>query len=94
MTSEWIDFLSILVLLLFLVALVYLIVLLHRANRIVGRLDNLGETFRSFTAELIPTIINVGTIANAIHRILKVLTDHQLKLDQGRRSKRNAKTKK
>jgi len=87
-TVEWIDSLSILVLGLFVVALVYLIVLLHRANRIIGRLDNLGETFRSFVADIVPAIVNVGTIATALHSVLKVLAQRH-HLPETKRSKKS-----
>jgi len=75
--DELISLLSLAVLLLFIVALLYLIVLLFRANRILSGIENLSGTFRAFVAEIVPAIVNVGTIATAIHGVLKALTDHK-----------------
>lgn len=70
---ELINYLSIVVLIGFIIALGYLIVLLHRANRIVAKLDNLQETFSSFVSEIVPAIVNIGTISSAMHGILRAL---------------------
>ncbi len=70
---ELINYLSIVVLIGFIIALGYLIVLLHRANRIVAKLDNLQQTFASFVSEIVPAIVNIGTISSAMHGILRAL---------------------
>ncbi|MEX1052030.1 MAG: hypothetical protein WEC83_01420 [Patescibacteria group bacterium] len=70
---ELINYLSIVVLVGFIIALGYLIVLLHRANRIVAKLDNLQQTFTSFVSEIVPAIVNIGTISSAMHGILRAL---------------------
>ena len=70
---EIINYLSITVLVGFVVALVYFIILLHRANRILGKLNNLQETFTSFVSGIVPAIINIGTISTAMHGILRAL---------------------
>lgn len=71
--EELINGLSIIILLGFLVALFYLILLLYRANKVLAKLDHLGETFRSFVSDIVPAIVNVGTIATALEAILRSL---------------------
>lgn len=73
--QDWINWLSIIVLLGFLVALVYFIILLHRANRVVSRLDNLTGTFGGFVKEIVPAIVNVGTVVTAVQSILRTLVE-------------------
>lgn len=75
LVQDWISWLSIIVLLGFLVALVYFIVLLHRANRVVSRLDNLTGTFGGFVKEIVPAIVNMGTVVTAVQSILRQLLD-------------------
>lgn len=75
-TDELINMLTVLVLITFLIALVYLIVLLHRANSVVGKIDNLSGTFRSFVADIVPAIVNVGTLMTAVQSILRQLSEH------------------
>jgi hypothetical protein len=70
---ELINYLSIVVLVGFIVALGYLIVLLHRANRILGKIDNLQQTFTDFVSQIVPAIVNIGTISAAMHGILRAL---------------------
>jgi peptidoglycan biosynthesis protein MviN/MurJ (putative lipid II flippase) len=72
-TIEVINTLAAVVLAGFIVALVYLIVLLHRANRMMARLENLSGTFRSFVADIVPAIVNMGTIATALESVLRAL---------------------
>lgn len=72
-TEDWINWLSIIVLLGFLVALVYFIVVLHRANRVITRLDNLTGTFGGFVQEIVPAIVNMGTVVTAVQSILRHL---------------------
>lgn len=73
MTQDWINWLSIIVLLGFLVALIYFIVVLHRANRVITRLDNLTGTFGGFVKEIVPAIVNMGTVVTAVQSILRHL---------------------
>ena len=75
--QDWINWLSVAVLLGFLVALVYFIVLLHRANRVVGQLDNLSSTLKEFVREIVPAIINMGTVVAAVQSVLRQLVDHK-----------------
>lgn len=75
-TIEVINTLAAVVLAGFIIALVYLIVLLHRANRMMGRLENLSGTFRSFVADIVPAIVNMGTIATALESVLRSLHGH------------------
>jgi len=57
----------------FIIALVYLIILLHRANRMMARIENLSGTFRSFVADIVPAIVNMGTIATALESVLRAV---------------------
>lgn len=75
-TEDWINTLSIVALVGFIVAIIYLIVLLHRANRVVGRLDNLTGTFRGFVQEIVPAIVNMGTVVTAVQSILRQLVEY------------------
>lgn len=73
--QDWINWLSIIVLIGFLVALAYFIVLLHRANRVVTRLDNLTGTFKGFVQEIVPAIVNMGTVVTAVQSVLRQLIE-------------------
>lgn len=73
LTEDWINWLSIIVLLGFLIALIYFIVVLHRANRVITRLDNLTGTFGGFVQEIVPAIVNMGTVVTAVQSILRHL---------------------
>lgn len=76
-TGFIINWLSVLVLLGFLVALVYLISMLYRVNRILNRVEHLSDTFRSFVSEIVPAIMNIGTIATALESVIRSLnSDH------------------
>lgn len=68
---DLINILAVAVLLCFLIALIYLIALLGRANRILGRMENLSSTFRAFVADIVPAIVNVGTIATTMEAVLR-----------------------
>ncbi len=72
-TIEVINTLAAVVLVGFIIALVYLIVLLHRANRMMARIENLSGTFRTFVADIVPAIVNMGTIATALEAVLRGL---------------------
>lgn len=72
-TIDLINYLAVLVLIGFIVALVYLILLLHRANRMIGRIENLSTTFRNFVADIVPAIVNIGTIATALESVLRAI---------------------
>lgn len=84
---DLINTLAAVVLVGFIVALVYLVVLLHRANRMMARMENLSGTFRSFVADIVPAIVNMGTIATALEAVLRGLHGHAA-------SSSNKKTKK
>lgn len=89
--QDWITVLSIVVLIGFIVVLVYLIVILHRANIVLSRVSHLSEVFRSFVNDIVPAIVNVGTIATAVEAILRRL--HVLQEGKDKTTKKN-KTKK
>ena len=55
--------------------LVYFIVVLHRANRVVTRLDNLTGTFGGFVKEIVPAIVNMGTVMTAVQSILRLVVE-------------------
>lgn len=76
-TVDLINWLSIIVLVGFLVALGFLIVLLYRANRLLYKLDHLSNTFRSFVEEIVPAIVNIGTVTTAVHGVLRALTEER-----------------
>ncbi len=70
---ELINTLAAVVLVGFIVALIYLIVLLYRANRMMGRIEHLSTTFRDFVADIVPAIVNMGTIATALESVLRAI---------------------
>jgi len=76
-TTTVINYLSVVVLIGFIIALGYLIALLYRANRLVGKLDHLSATFRGFVADIVPAIVNIGTVATAVQGILRALHQQQ-----------------
>lgn len=88
---ELINILAVAVLVGFIVALLYLIILLHRANRMLGRLENLSGTLHNFVAEIVPAIINVGTIATAMEAVLRRI--HVNNHEDSRRSGAKSKVK-
>lgn len=75
MTFDAVNILMIVVLCGFIVALGFLIALLYRANRLLGKLDNLSDTFKSFVKDIVPAIVNIGTISTALHGVLRILTE-------------------
>jgi peptidoglycan biosynthesis protein MviN/MurJ (putative lipid II flippase) len=74
---ELMNVLSVIVLIGFIVALIFLIALLYRANRLVAKLDNLSGTFKSFVADIVPAIVNVGTVATAVQGIMRALHERE-----------------
>jgi peptidoglycan biosynthesis protein MviN/MurJ (putative lipid II flippase) len=72
-TIEIVNGLAVVVLIGFIVALAYLIALLYRANRMIGRIEHLSTTFRSFVADIVPAMVNVGTVATAMESVLRGL---------------------
>lgn len=79
MSFDVINMLMIAVLAGFLVALGFLIALLYRANRVMARLDHLQDTFKSFVKEIVPAIVNIGTISTAMHAVLRTLSEHPVR---------------
>lgn len=75
-TEELISTLTVLVLIAFLIALIYLIVILHRANSVIAKFDSLSTIFRSFVSDIVPAIVNVGTLMTAVQSILRQLSNH------------------
>lgn len=76
-SAEVINFLSVVVLVGFVVALILLVTLLYRANRLVAKLDNLSGTFKSFVSDIVPAIVNVGTVATAVQGIMRALHERE-----------------
>ncbi len=76
-TVDVINYLSITVLIGFIIALGFLISLLYRANKLVYKLDHLQETFKKFVEEIVPAIVNIGTVTTAVHGVLRAMTDHK-----------------
>lgn len=74
---ELMNVLSVVVLIGFIVALIFLIALLYRANRLVAKLDNLSGTFKSFVSDIVPAIVNVGTVATAVQGIMRALHERE-----------------
>ena len=70
---------TILILVVFLVALIYLLTLLYRANKLVHKIENLSSTFESFVREIVPAIVNVGTLATAVQHIMHYITTEREK---------------
>lgn len=87
-TLDLINYLAILVLIGFVVALGYLIALLHRANRMMGRLDHLSSTFRNFVADIVPAIVNMGTIATAMESVLRTIHDRSKETPSVKKAKK------
>lgn len=78
-TAQWIDYLSIVILIGFAVALVLLIALLWRANKVLYKLDHLAETFKAFVRDIVPAMVNIGTIATAVEAIIRNFGDGEIK---------------
>lgn len=89
-TTSVIDYLSITVLVGFVVALVLLIMLLYRANRLVYKLDHLSETFKAFVQDIVPAIVNIGTISTALHGIIGSLTGRSETSNKETKTKRRS----
>ncbi len=75
-STDWINNLSILVLIALLVAAIFLITLLYRANKMLYKIEHLSETAKDFVKEIVPAIVNMGTMTTAIQAILRTLGDH------------------
>lgn len=82
---DLINNLSVIVLIGFIIALIFLIALLYRANRLVAKLDNLSGTFKSFVSDIVPAIVNVGTVATAVQGIMRALHERE---DNGKSKKK------
>lgn len=78
-TIDLINWLSVIVLLAFIVALFFLIALLYRANKALAKIDHLSDTFQGFVRDIVPAIVNIGTITTAVHSIIRSLTDQDKK---------------
>ena len=76
-TTDVINILSIVVLIGFVIALGFLIALLYRANRAMAKIDHLSDTFKSFVSDIVPAIVNIGTVTTAVHGVIRAFTDHQ-----------------
>jgi uncharacterized protein YoxC len=73
---DWINILSIVVLGGFIIALGFLIALLWRANRVLYKIDHLNQTLQGFVRDIVPAIVNVGTIASAVQGVLRSVSEH------------------
>ncbi|HSX42206.1 MAG TPA: hypothetical protein VLE93_02550 [Candidatus Saccharimonadales bacterium] len=86
-STDWINTLTILVLIVFLVAGVLLVIVLYRANRWLYKLDHLNETARQFVKEIVPAIVNMGTISVAVQSILRTVSEHLHELRKNQKGK-------
>lgn len=82
--NDIINILSIVVLFGFIIALGFLIALLYRANRTMAKLDNLSGTFSGFVKDIVPAIINIGTISSAMHSVMRSWTEHVKSKDKSK----------
>lgn len=82
--TDWINILTILVLVAFLVAAILLIIALYRANRWLYKLDHLGETAGKFVKDIVPAIVNMGTISTAVHAVLATVAEHLKDIKKGK----------
>lgn len=73
---DLINNLSVLLLLALLVASIFLFVLLYRANRLMYKLDHLSETAGQFVKDIVPAIVNMGTISTAVEAMVKTVSEH------------------
>lgn len=88
MNQQLIDTLTVVVLFGFVIALVLLIALLYRANRLLYKLDHLSDTFRSFVSDIVPAIVNIGTISTALHSLLRKFSEIEVHhSNKGRKTK-------
>ena len=64
---------TLVILIVFLIALIFLLTLLYRANRLVHKVEHLSGTFEAFVREIVPAIVNVGTLATAVESIMRYI---------------------
>lgn len=83
-SADIINILSIVVLFGFIIALGFLIVLLYRANRTMAKLDDLSGSFSNFVKDIVPAIVNIGTISSAMHSVMRAWTDHAKTKDKNK----------
>ncbi len=74
--TDWINNLSILVLIALLIAAIFLIVLLYRANRLMYKIDHLSETAGQFVKDIVPAMVNMATVSAAVQAVLKTVSEH------------------
>ena len=72
---DFIHFLAILVLVGLFVALMLLIALLWRFNRLMTKIDHIQNGFQQMVTEIVPAIINFGTIATSVEAVVRKLID-------------------
>ncbi|HUD20992.1 MAG TPA: hypothetical protein VMQ44_02930 [Candidatus Saccharimonadales bacterium] len=77
MVGNVINGLMVTVLVGFVVAVILLISLLYRANRLVYKLEHLQETFKAFVRDIVPAIVNIGTISTALHSVLRSMHEER-----------------
>ena len=74
---ETIHWLSIIGLLGLIVALGFLIPLLYRANKVFYKIDHMSDNVVDFIRQVMPAIVNIGTVTKAVHGILLALFDEK-----------------
>lgn len=57
------------------IALILLIVLLWRANRVLYKIDHLQETLGQFVKEVVPAIVNIGTVMSAVEAVMSQISE-------------------
>ena len=64
-------------LVLLIVVLIYALVFLIRHNRAMTKVDNLVTVFSDFAEQLIPAVMNIGTVTTAVHSLLEAIAKHE-----------------
>lgn len=57
------------------IALILLIMLLWRANRVLYKIDHLQETLGQFVKEVVPAIVNIGTVMSAVEAVMSQISE-------------------
>lgn len=70
-TPDLINILTVIVLIGCAIALVFLIMLLFRANRAISVIENFGDNFSTFVRDLVSSLVSVGTVAAAVHKLVE-----------------------
>lgn len=87
--DQLIPVLSVLALAGSLIALIYIIMFFYRANRLLNTLEDIPTNLRHLLTQLVPAVVNVGTIAKAVESLVHTLYhDGNRKVAPNRRLKK------